>query len=172
MLTTPLYLSAWIVIPVIAGAILFSNMYIFMPGMDIAKKTKYITLINVTAGIMNITLNFLLVPFMGIMGAAVATLCSSVIMFILYAYFSQKFYYVPHQWGRFTAAAFFCAATVLLNISVISSLLMPAYLMLTVKTILSATAVTAILILLIGALEIRYMKNRLFSSFASKTDGK
>jgi O-antigen/teichoic acid export membrane protein len=172
MLTTPLYLSAWIVIPVIAGAILFSNMYIFMPGMDIAKKTKYITLINVATGIMNVTLNILFVPFMGIMGAAVATLCSSVVMFTLYAYFSQKFYYVPHQWGRFTTAAIFCAVTVLLNIYIVSTLLMPTYLMISVKTILSVAAVTAILIILIGTLEMRYMKSRIFSSFASKIGGK
>jgi Na+-driven multidrug efflux pump len=79
-------------------------MYIFMPGMDIAKKTKGISAINITAGLINIPLNFLLIPYLGIMGAALATLCSSLLMFALYAYFSQKLYFVPHNWGRIIPA--------------------------------------------------------------------
>src|SRR3989337_2115659 len=40
LFTTPQYYNAWSVMPILAAAILLSNMYIFMPGLDIAKKTK------------------------------------------------------------------------------------------------------------------------------------
>lgn len=104
IITTANYYAAWRVIPVIAGGILFSCMYVFMPGMDITKKTKRISAINITAGLINISLNFLLIPYLGIMGAALATLCSSLLMFTLYVYFSQKLYFVPHNWGRIIPA--------------------------------------------------------------------
>lgn len=112
LLTTANYYAAWTVTPVIACGILLSSMYIFMPGMDIAKKTKRISAINITAGLANIPLNFLLIPYLGIMGAALATLCSAMLMFTQYVYFSQKLYFVPHNWGRIVPAILVTAAAI------------------------------------------------------------
>jgi O-antigen/teichoic acid export membrane protein len=112
LLTTANYYAAWTVIPVISCGILISSMYIFMPGMDIAKKTKRISAINITAGLANIPLNFLLIPYLGIMGAALATLCSSLIMFTQYVYFSQKLYFVPHNWRRIVPATLVAVAAI------------------------------------------------------------
>lgn len=112
LLTTANYYAAWTVIPVIAGGILLSSMYIFMPGMDIAKKTKRISAINITAGLVNVPLNFLLIPYLGIMGAALATLCSALLMFTQYVYSSQKLYFVPHNWRRIVPAVLVSVAAI------------------------------------------------------------
>jgi O-antigen/teichoic acid export membrane protein len=119
VLSTPVYYSVSSVIPVIALSILLSSMYIFMPGMDILKKTKQIALINLTTAAINIPLNFVMIPFFGIMGAALATLFSSFLMFSLYTYFSQKLYPIPYCWDRIVPAALVSASAVvcLLGIS-------------------------------------------------------
>ena len=96
--TTPEYYAAWTVIPILAGSSVLIRMYVFAPGLDIAKKTKTIALINMIAAGVNGALNFLLIPFMGINGAAVATLISAVVMFWGYMHLSQKYYHVVHQW--------------------------------------------------------------------------
>ena len=72
-ITTPAYFKAYSVIPLLGAATLLSNMYIFAPGLFIAKKTSHIAGINIFTATLNICLNFLLIPHLGINGAALAT---------------------------------------------------------------------------------------------------
>lgn len=97
--TTPSYYGAWSIIPVLAVASVCSKMYIFAPGLDIEKKTTTIALINIAAAAINVVLNLLLIPHLGILGSALATLVSSVLLFFAYMHMSQKFYPIPYKWG-------------------------------------------------------------------------
>jgi O-antigen/teichoic acid export membrane protein len=78
-------------------AVFFSNMYIFAPGISIAKKSKLIAVISIIAAIMNAILNYALIPVLGLSGAAYATLISAVSAFSLYIIFSYKYYPIPYQ---------------------------------------------------------------------------
>lgn len=98
--TTPSYYGASAVIPMISIAALFLSMNIFAPGLQIAKKTSIIAVINIAAAVINTALNFMLIPHLGIIGAGLATLISAVLSFSSYMYFSQKFFRVPHTWGK------------------------------------------------------------------------
>ncbi|MCD4743367.1 MAG: flippase [Desulfobacteraceae bacterium] len=100
IMTTPDYYSASEIVMFLTPAILLSNMYIFAPGIDIEKKTYLILWITMCSAILNIALNFILIPLYGLSGAAVATLISRCIFFITYMILSQKFYYVPHNWKQ------------------------------------------------------------------------
>lgn len=100
ILTTPEYLSAWVVVPFLVPATLLSNMYIFAPGLGIAKRTGAIAMINVGGAVLNTILNLLLIPSLGILGAALATLISMACVFATFMSFSQRIYPVPHAWGR------------------------------------------------------------------------
>jgi O-antigen/teichoic acid export membrane protein len=75
-------------------------MYIFAPGLSIAKKMTLFATINIVGGLLNTTLNFTLIPFLGIFGAGWANLISSGIVFMLYMIFSQRYYFVPHAWKQ------------------------------------------------------------------------
>ncbi len=147
--TTAAYYDAWPLMPVIAGGILFSSMYIFMPGMDIGKKTKNISVVNIISGMVNIPLNFVLIPVIGTMGAAVATLCSSMLMFVLYVHQSQKYYRVPHEWSRICLAMISCAVAVVLFLW----LQLPAswnyYWLVAVKFMMSIVVIFIVLVLLL-----------------------
>jgi O-antigen/teichoic acid export membrane protein len=74
-------------------------MYIFAPGVGIAKKTHYLIWINLIGGLLNLSLNILLIPSLGIVGAGLATMISSMCLFAMYMITSQKLYYVPHYWS-------------------------------------------------------------------------
>ena len=98
LLTTPEFYLVANVIPLLVLALLFSNMYVFMPGIGIRKKTHFIFLISIFAAFINIILNYLLIPIFGILGAALATAIGYFASFLCFVFFSQKLYYVPHKW--------------------------------------------------------------------------
>jgi O-antigen/teichoic acid export membrane protein len=114
LFTTPAYAAAAMVIPPLAGAALLSNMYIFAPGAAIAKRTGLIAAVNVGAAVINLGLNLLLIPRMGISGAALATLVSAAAGFSAYMAIGQRLYPVPHSWQMVGGAAAVGAAMLIL----------------------------------------------------------
>lgn len=97
---TPDYYEAATVVPFLVSSTLLSGMYIFAPGLGIAKKTVVTATINILSGVLNAVLNFALIPYLGIMGSALATLLSSASAFGASMIYSQKHYFVPHDWKR------------------------------------------------------------------------
>lgn len=85
-------------------SVLFLNIYFFSPGLSIAKKTIRIAMINIVAGVVNITLNIILIPHFKELGAAVATLSGGISMTILYFWFGNKEYKIPYDYLKCLAA--------------------------------------------------------------------
>lgn len=104
LLTSPRYYHAATVVPLLAPAVLLANMYVFAPGLVITKRTGRVALLNFGGAALNVALNLLLVPILGITGAATATLTSSAVTFAGYMVASQRSYPVPHYWGRLAAS--------------------------------------------------------------------
>jgi O-antigen/teichoic acid export membrane protein len=98
LLTTPDYYGAGKLIRILVPAVFLANMYIFAPGLYLAKKTKMIAVINICAAVMNTVLNLALVPAIGVLGAAISTLLSSILSFVLYLRLGQKEYPIPYGW--------------------------------------------------------------------------
>jgi len=105
VVTTPDYYAAAVVVPLLAPALLLSAMYVFAPGLGIAKRSGVQAVITIAGAVLNTGLNFALIPLWGIVGAAAATLISAAIVFVAYMVTSQRLYFVPHQWTRLVAAA-------------------------------------------------------------------
>jgi O-antigen/teichoic acid export membrane protein len=105
IMTTPEYYSAAQVVIYLVPAMLLSNMYIFAPGIGIAKKTHLILYINLCVATLHIFLNWLLIPRFGITGAAVASLLGYAFFFIVYMSFSQRLFHVPHKWKPLVLSA-------------------------------------------------------------------
>lgn len=113
LLTTPTYYAAAAVVPLLVPALFLANLYVFMPGLEIAKRTTTFAAINLSGALLNIALNFLLIPHLGIVGAALATLTSATAVFTAYAIGSQSVYPVPHQWRPLGAAVVIVTAVYL-----------------------------------------------------------
>lgn len=100
IITTPAYVPGAVVVPLLTPALLLAGMYIFAPGLAIAKRTGIMAAVNVAGAVANTALNLALVPAIGIAGAASATLISQALVFGVQMIFSQRLYPVPHNWRR------------------------------------------------------------------------
>ncbi|WP_207063728.1 oligosaccharide flippase family protein [Motiliproteus sp. SC1-56] len=106
LLTTPQYYASHSIVVYLLPAVLLAQMYIFTPGIGIAKKTHWFLWINAGGAVTNLFFNWILIPLWGIKGAAVATLASYLVVFIAFLLVGQRLYYVPHSWGRLVLALF------------------------------------------------------------------
>ncbi|MCX7877505.1 MAG: oligosaccharide flippase family protein [Ignavibacteria bacterium] len=89
------------IVPVILLAYIFLGMYTnFISGIYIEKKSRYLPLVNGVAAALNILICFILIPHIGIMGGAVATLVSYLVMASFIYFLSQRFYPVQYESGR------------------------------------------------------------------------
>jgi len=113
--TTEAYLGAYQVVPWLAFSMLFNQVFAwFVPGLGIAKKTvHHIWRVGVAVAV-NIGLNFLLVPIYGIVGAAVATLISAAIAYILRLILSQMYYPIHFNFVNYLKVSSIAVGTLLL----------------------------------------------------------
>lgn len=100
LLTSSEYESAAALVPSLAAAALLMTMQNVAPGLWIAERTRLIAAINLVVALLNLGLNLMIIPTMGIRGAALATLAAAAIGFGLNVAASQKHYHVPHRWIR------------------------------------------------------------------------
>lgn len=99
------------IIPLLSMSIVFVNMKDFtVYGLHVVKKTKIIGLIVVFSTLLSICLNFLLIPIWDITGAALATLLSQFVFWLISYYYSQKAFYVPYEIRKIFILIFFGAA--------------------------------------------------------------
>ena len=87
-------------------AVLFMQSTFFFPGMKVAKKTSWLLLLAIIAAIINFSLNLLLIPIMGLMGAVCATLFGAIIYMSCWIRLSQSLYYIPYAWRIYGKATF------------------------------------------------------------------
>jgi O-antigen/teichoic acid export membrane protein len=112
IVATPPFYSAYEVVPLIAlSYVLFGCFSILAVGILLQKKTKHVPLITGAGAVMNLGLNYLLIPRYGMMGAAVATVISYLLLPIGSYFVSRRYYPIKYEWGR-VAKIFIAAALV------------------------------------------------------------
>ena len=84
IITTPDFSVGAPLIPFFAfGGVFFGLTQIWSNIMQLVKKTHIVLYVYLFIAILNISLNFILVPFMGILGAAISSFCSYLVMAVL-----------------------------------------------------------------------------------------
>jgi O-antigen/teichoic acid export membrane protein len=81
--------------------VVLMGLYVFAPGMGLAKRTKRIALTNVGVAACNVALGLILVPALGIIGAAVAYAMGGVAMVSLYLWGSHRFYLIRYPFRAY-----------------------------------------------------------------------
>jgi O-antigen/teichoic acid export membrane protein len=100
------YASAAVILPwVIAGMVLEGANAMVAAGLFIHRKTKHIGAVVFSSAILNLVLNLLLVPRIGIMGAAIATLVSYAVSSCALAFAARRFLRVSLPWMTMARAA-------------------------------------------------------------------
>ncbi|MBI4428744.1 MAG: oligosaccharide flippase family protein [Ignavibacteriales bacterium] len=97
----PDYWPGLAIIPWVLFAYVFTGMYtVFVPGVYLEKKTQYVPLNSGFGAILKVVLNFSLIPVLGLMGAAQATLWAYVAMAGGMFLVSQRFYRIDFEWVK------------------------------------------------------------------------
>ena len=111
LLATSAYQNATLVIGILAFGQVFNGLvYIATIGPAIARSMAANGRALIIAAALNILLNFALVPSMGNLGAAAATLVSQMIVPLYVFYYGQKIYPIPYRFGPAAALMLLSAA--------------------------------------------------------------
>lgn len=94
-------LVAWLV-----PATLLSQMYVFFPGLALARRTVAQLLITALSGLIALGLNLILIPLKQGLGAAISTFITAVLYICFWAWASQQYYRLPIRLGRIALAVF------------------------------------------------------------------
>jgi len=93
------YADAYKVIPLIVAANVFIQ-FISLSNLSFSqsKKTKQLMYIVLFVAVINILLNFLLIPPFGVFGSAYSAILSQAVYFIIAHVYSRRYYYTPFNW--------------------------------------------------------------------------
>ncbi len=103
--TTPFESASRVVGPLAFAAVAFGGYIVLAIGIGRARRTQFNWVITGIAAAVNVALNLILIPYYGMMGAAVATVAAYVVMFAGMAWWAQRVFPVPYQWRRVVTAA-------------------------------------------------------------------
>lgn len=108
------YIGGLIIVPIILLGYVFYGLYTnFTAGIYIEEKTKYFPYVTGLGAIINIVVNFTLIPVYGIIGAALATLASYLCMAAGLYIVSQKFYRINYEYRKIITLILLLAVTII-----------------------------------------------------------
>jgi O-antigen/teichoic acid export membrane protein len=106
----PVYWSGLGIVPIVLTSQFLNGIFNnFAAGFHITKKTDYLPVAIGIAAVLNIVLNFVLIPHLGIWGSALATLISYFVSVVIIYLFSRKIYPVKYEWKRIMMVVLFTA---------------------------------------------------------------
>ena len=112
IMTTPKFYAAAAVVPLIALSYIFSGVrHMTNTGLAILNKNYYVPPIIVGSALINLGLNYVLIPPYGMIGAAWATILSYLILVIVQTLVNLHYYYIRYEYGRMAKLALTWGAT-------------------------------------------------------------
>ena len=120
ILTDPDFYESWEFVPMLSIAMVFTAFASFMGTVYTLNKKSILSFLTAFIGASsNIALNFILIPKMGVQGAAVATVSSYLLVFIIRSISVKK--YIPFKFHSITLTVntlllFACAGAVLFHV--------------------------------------------------------
>jgi O-antigen/teichoic acid export membrane protein len=112
------YWESFKIMPLIGLSIFFSMLKdTSLLGLQIAKKSKIVSTVVVLITMLNLGLNFILTPVLGMYGASLSSLLAQAAFFIVIYRIAQKHYPIPYEIGKIMILFF--TGTLLLFVSYI-----------------------------------------------------
>ncbi|MBN2280961.1 MAG: oligosaccharide flippase family protein [Candidatus Marinimicrobia bacterium] len=95
------YQSGVKIVPyILMGYVFYGINQVLIPGFYFEKKTKYMAIITIIAAVVNVALNYLLVPVLGILGPGFAMIAGNLALVIMSFFVSQKLFRVHYEYKR------------------------------------------------------------------------
>lgn len=143
IVATERYAAAEPVVPLVVWASIFQSLaHVPTRAIYLVKKTGYLPLVSIVPAVLNVALNFVLIPRYGMMGAAVSTLAAYPVLFFLTLAMAQHLYRIPYDYVRMAKPLVILLVLSLVARAVPSDSLMAAV---AIKTLLLATFPVALL---------------------------
>lgn len=120
LMANPSFHDAWTIVGFVAAGYALKGCYlILLPGLYFSNKLILQSTIEWVAAIINICLNFLLIPTCGILGAAISTFLSYLCLPVLTWFASNRYLKVDYEWSRlvFTISSIIITVIALYEIS-------------------------------------------------------
>lgn len=154
----PNYWSGLYIVPVILLAYLFNGLYVvFSAGIYIEEKSIYAPIVAGLGALTNVVANYLLIPYLNIMGAALATLAAYVVMAAGYYIVTQKYYKIHYEYSKL----FKIFLSVLLVGTIYYVLMFNGYLNIYYKLLLAVLFLTFITLSVFEKNELNFIKTKL-----------
>ncbi|MBM4156337.1 MAG: hypothetical protein FJ221_15100 [Lentisphaerae bacterium] len=100
LLLAPSYRGCYPFVPVLMAGYLFQGLYGFAANaLLFEKKTHWVPAISLTAGLLNVGLNLVLLPRFGMIAAAWTTFASFVVTFVMAVALGRRVYPLRFEWG-------------------------------------------------------------------------
>ncbi len=148
------------IVPVILFGYLFNGLYvIFTAGIFIKEKSIYVPFITGLGAVVNIGVNFALIPVLGMMGAAIATLAAYFVMALSLYIVTQKIYKIDYEYKKMSKIFSF----ILLIGILYYSLLYSGYLLFIYKIIMLVIFTVWMIFFVIDKDEMNFIKSRLLN---------
>src|SRR5258705_4258085 len=95
------YQAAMPLVPLLAAGLAVQSLAWFpMTSVNVAKRTRIYPLVTAIGAAVSVGTNLLLIPPLGMRGAAIALLISQSITTVMTAYFAQQAYWIPYEVAR------------------------------------------------------------------------
>ncbi len=105
------YWEALSIVPIILLANLFLGIYHNLSvWYKVTDRTKYGAYISVVAAVLTLSINFILIPYIGYIGSAIATLIAYGSMMLLSYLYGRKYYDVPYEVNKILGYVFLAMA--------------------------------------------------------------
>jgi O-antigen/teichoic acid export membrane protein len=99
------YAGAGRVVPLVALGYVFQGLYFMsVSPLFYMKRTRVLPALTALSAVVNVSANLLLIPRIGMMGAAWATVLSFAVLFLGTNTLAQKTYHIPYEYGKIAAA--------------------------------------------------------------------
>jgi O-antigen/teichoic acid export membrane protein len=106
VMATPAYQGAYATIPwIVLAYVIYGGYMVVNIGIYIKNKTAYAMWLVGAAALSNILFNFMLIPSLGGLGAAQATLLSYIILFIIALFVNRRIFPLDYEWIRIAKVA-------------------------------------------------------------------
>lgn len=152
------YWSGIPIVPIILLGYFFNGLYVvFSAGIYIEEKSIFAPIVTGLGALVNVVVNYALIPSLNIIGAALATLASYVVMAAGYFIVTQKYYHIHYEYGKILKMFF---ALSIIGILLYSSLLNLEN-AIPFKLIISAAYLLYILFFVFDKKEFQFIKNNL-----------
>jgi O-antigen/teichoic acid export membrane protein len=154
----PAFWSGLIIVPIILFGYLFNGIYyILSAGMFIEEKSSYIPFVTGIGAAINVGVNFLLIPVWGIIGAALATLVSYLVMAVAVYKITQRFYEINYEKGKVIKTF----SLVIIAGSVYYYLMLVHYLFFTFKILILIGFICSLLLFVFDKKELGFIKKKI-----------